>query len=765
MKVRNWIFLVLILLILGMSTGVVAEGNSEDPIHTTITFHAGDGLFTNGTDTNTLEYETPWIEEEMVTKYSHTLNISDAGLQQYNYGIYDSYTETNHIPGAQSMNVVITYSGESTSWDWACVWQGKLSSNDWDPAETMYESSISGKLGGYTEETATYVIEGDTVTFGFHADGYDGGTGYGYYAVITGIPKHLTHSAGTYEIPEANDPDKVFKCWNSFETGSGTQIDDSWDRLAVDTDVYAIYQNRLLGSGVFRGVNWSLTWDGILTLGLDGEIQRFTYVGDFSNSEWPSSSLRDSVASVRFAGQVYGNGDMRRLFDDCANLETFDPSGFDTSNVTNISFWFYGNESLRSLDLTSLDFSSVVEADRMLDVSYNCDGGVEELNLTGVDFSHCDFGDVLDGCKFLKVLNLTDIKLKNSSSSFYDLTALDTLILSGTNPFPYTSSDGTVYYNELPKTMRDEFTGLYYDLEWYREDWVYGPWTSEVFARSYTNNMAGTWKRRLATTDEFCVLSTSDRTAYLVKSVTEEVIADGAYTTIYSISGGSYTGKVYRLNQSMACYYYNGGSSMTSAIAVDEVHPTTMSSWFYHDTSLQSVDLRKVDTSNVTDMHDLFRGCTNLVSVDLSSFDTSNVQTMSSMFADCESLTSVNIQGFDTQNVTNMSSMFSGCRNLESLDISSLNMSNVQSVYGFFEGCAILSSVTLGEDWSFTNVAGTGYCLLPDIVNDIDNGTSFAAAWVKDDATAGPYSPEELCVFISGHMGCTDSSHVCCGCL
>lgn len=748
MKFRSWILWIVIMLLLSVSVGVIAEGDpeepSEDPIHTTITFHAGDGLFTNDTDTNVLEYETPWIRGETVTKYSHTSNLSDAGIKQYDYSDYEDFVDIVTIPGAKSLNVSITYSGESTSWDWACVWEGKKTS--YNAAQTDYASSISGKLGGSPRQTQTYVISGDTVTFGFHSDSSYAGDGYGYYAVVTGADEWLTLTNGTYEEPASNDPEQVFKCWSTNANGSGTVLDGGWNRFTSDTDIYAVYQNRLLGSGAFRGVNWSLTYDGILTLGLDGETQRFTYVSNFTNSEWPwtTNSLRDSVVSVRFAGQVYGNGDMRRMFDDCTNLETFDPSGFDTSNVTNISFWFYGNESLRSLDLTSLDFSSVVEADRIFDSSYSATGGLEELNLAGLDFSHCDFADVLDGCKFLKVLNLTNVKIGKGSSIFYDLSSLETLILAGTNPFPYTSSDGTVYYNELPKTVQDTFTSLYYAVEWYREDGAYGPWTSDVFARSYTNDMAGTWLRRYASTDEFCVLSTSDNTAYLVKSVTEEVIADGTYTTIHSVSGGDYTGNVYRLNQSMVCYYYKGGSSMTSAIAVDEVHPTTMSSWFYHDTALQSVDLRKVDTSNVTDMHGLFQGCTNLVSADLSSFDTSSVQTMSSMFADCYSLTSVNIQGFDTHNVTNMSSMFSGCRNLESLDISSLDMSNVQSVYGFFDGCAILSSVVLGEDWSFTNVAGTGYCLLPDIVNDIDNGTSFAAAWVKDDETVGPYSPEEL---------------------
>lgn len=118
-----------------------------------------------------------------VTKYSHTPNISDDGTKNSNYTNNMSTNEVVTIPGASSLHVSITYSGESTSYDWACMWSGN------HPEYTAYSNfsaSITGKLGGTSRTTKEYDVEGDTVTFGYRSDGGGFGDGYGYYAVITG---------------------------------------------------------------------------------------------------------------------------------------------------------------------------------------------------------------------------------------------------------------------------------------------------------------------------------------------------------------------------------------------------------------------------------------------------------------------------------------------------------------------------------------------------------------------------------------------------
>lgn len=142
------------------------------------------------------------VEGDTVTKYSHTSNVSDNGTQSGNYG--NNWTNANitgtdrgnttqahvvTIPGAKKLHVKIVYGGESTNYDWACMWQGSYPSYT---AANNYSSSLTGKLGGgshtSTSNTKEYDVDGDTVTFAFKSDSSGYGDGYGYYAVITGAP-------------------------------------------------------------------------------------------------------------------------------------------------------------------------------------------------------------------------------------------------------------------------------------------------------------------------------------------------------------------------------------------------------------------------------------------------------------------------------------------------------------------------------------------------------------------------------------------------
>lgn len=177
MKKTLWICCLVILIC--VLFGCCAVANAEQ--HTVI-FHSGDGgVFSGDVTENTVVYNVEGAEP--VVKYAHTPNISDAGVQNGNYGNSVSYNTVVTIPGASALKVTIRYGGESTSWDWACVWAGNYPSYT---AGNNYNSSISGKLGG-TDGVATYTITGDTVTFGFKSDSSGVGSGYGYYAVIEAV--------------------------------------------------------------------------------------------------------------------------------------------------------------------------------------------------------------------------------------------------------------------------------------------------------------------------------------------------------------------------------------------------------------------------------------------------------------------------------------------------------------------------------------------------------------------------------------------------
>ena len=123
----------------------------------------------------------------ITSKYSHTPNISDDGVQSGNYADNLNLNDVVTIPGANKLHVKLKYAGESASYDWVCMWEG--AHPDYT-ASINYSTAVSikgtSKFGGDNGTTVECDVEGDTVTFGFKSDGSGCGNGYGYYAVVTG---------------------------------------------------------------------------------------------------------------------------------------------------------------------------------------------------------------------------------------------------------------------------------------------------------------------------------------------------------------------------------------------------------------------------------------------------------------------------------------------------------------------------------------------------------------------------------------------------
>lgn len=164
----------------------------EEPVTGTMNgIRAGDGMYTY----------------TLGPAYSYTQNLTENGTQNSNYGNYwgnASIRGTNKpyssssphvvtLAGAEQLNVSITYGGESSTYDWMCMWTG--AKDYYYNAKSYYSSSLTGKLGGgnHTDaaHTKNYTVNGDTVSFSYYSNGSGCGDGYGYYAVITGTTNAL----------------------------------------------------------------------------------------------------------------------------------------------------------------------------------------------------------------------------------------------------------------------------------------------------------------------------------------------------------------------------------------------------------------------------------------------------------------------------------------------------------------------------------------------------------------------------------------------
>ncbi len=206
----------------------------------------GNGLYYNDDPSDTINQVVYQNNRETITKYSHTSNISDAGIVNGTYNKNLSATNTVTINGATSLNVTIYYDTEGTSYDWVSVYQSPFNiSNTYDATATTYTGNLSGKLAGrksgrttsYTTwYSKTYTVTGDTVKFHFRSDSRS--NYYGYYAIVTAVTGSFDHVSGTYATPSSNTP-CTFLGWSEDQNATTPTYTDEQDIMNNATYTHA----------------------------------------------------------------------------------------------------------------------------------------------------------------------------------------------------------------------------------------------------------------------------------------------------------------------------------------------------------------------------------------------------------------------------------------------------------------------------------------------------------------------------------------------
>ena len=416
----------------------------------TITFDANGSTFENGSTTNTINYSS---DCKLVTKYSHTDNISDDGTQNSNYGNNEKKTEVVTIDGATSLTVTVTYGGESDTYDWVSIFSG--SHPTYTAASNYSSADIVQKLGGgsHTNQTKTYTVSGDSVTFAWRSDSSSCGDGYGYYAVVTATTGTVT---GTYVKPTTPDG-KKFIGWSTDESateatyakdGSDIPIDQNLTLYAVYIDFYWIddwtYVIDSYGNLELRTYNGDET-DYVLpcTATVNGTTYpvslwvagRTSYGNDKPSDGHDFGTIENLSFEKGFNSNItvskdsYGYG-WTHLFSYNTELKSINFTNFDTSKVTNMSSMFDDCNSLTSLDLSSFNTSQVTY---MYQMFYNCS------KLTSLDLSNFDTSKVtymyymFCGCSSLTSLDLSSFdtsQVTNMSGMFLYCNFLTNLDLS-----------------------------------------------------------------------------------------------------------------------------------------------------------------------------------------------------------------------------------------------------------------------------------------------------------------------------------------------
>ena len=229
---------------------------------------------------------------------SRTPNVNLYGEKQTSYSHNMNMTEVVTVPGARGLSVTIEYGGESTSYDWACMWVGSHSNYT---AGSNYGSSLTGKLGG-THGTQTYTVDGDTVTFAFRSDGSGVGDGFGYYAVVSSLTTH-NEDYPAYHLEEKEDGTYrlVFDSAGNLErfTSNEYVLDDIGDKFDQISEIKMHRMQEEIGNGAFKYLSALET----VTIPKNSSLERIGSEA-FGNTAIRSLSIPNTVTEL--AENVFG---------------------------------------------------------------------------------------------------------------------------------------------------------------------------------------------------------------------------------------------------------------------------------------------------------------------------------------------------------------------------------------------------------------------------------------------------------------------------
>ncbi|EMF0565621.1 MULTISPECIES: immunoglobulin-like domain-containing protein [Enterococcus] len=448
---------------------------------------------------------------------------------------------------------------------------------------------------------------------------------------------------------------------------------------------------------------------GTLTIGA-GELS------GYEESPWNSGTVDlEAIKKIVLSGKVVAPENSNYLFStstankDLTNVTEIEGlSQLDTSNVTDMSYMFFGMSSVTGLDVSSFDTSKVKNMYSM----FNGMSSVKSLDVSSFDTS-----------------NVTSMPYMFTNTSLKKLTLGDT--------FKFVETDGK-NASLTSAWMREDGKGTFYSAADFMKN--YG--TGDLTAGTYVSVETGTWGTSPYMFDEdtgTLTIGAGELSGFVESPWYKNKKVDATAIKKIVLSG-----KVVAPENSFLLFSGNTSADKPTNVTeieglsqLDTSNVTDMSKMFKGMSSITSLDVSGFDTSKVTNMQHMFSGMSSVTSLDVSGFDTSNVTDMANMFRGMSSVTSLDVSGFDTSNITTMENMFYNISSVTSLDVSGFDTSNVTTMKDMFADTS-LNKLTLGDH--FKAVGDTGLSA-PKALND---GDQLTGNWIREDGQSKGYSPADF---------------------
>ena len=743
----------------------------------TITFDANGGYFgDDGSETTnqvTYLYTNTRKEPETITKIVKTSNLSDDGAwdEVTPYGIDDLGTQSVTIPGAESLNVEITYQGSAYRRSNGVNYNAYIGvfDNSVRPSAANIDSSISGELYGtdlsewntWFEKTSdNYTIPGDTVqiflTMKDNQLFNDIATTYGYYAKVSAkFPERTVKrnevQSGIYSEP--NHIRRVFQGWYTDQACTdGNEYDlDTETPLTEDITLYAkwtISKATMMVTGTsgsqFRGRLSTLA-------GGYGNIKQFVRAED--KPDMSNIGIED-IISAPSASDVpvfawYDNGTIywwsrAEIIYTPANMANYfdgmnaitDISGVEswlTGNTTNMSAIFNGCKKLN--DLTPIKNWDIKNVETLDSAFASC------TSLTNCDaLADWDASKVtsLDGMfwKANALQNLNGLAnwntplLTNIHNFCSECTSLiDVSGAAGLETGNVTKMDWAFYncgkvsdFSALSgwdTHSVDDMNHAFYKsgiTSTPFSNWDVSNVTNMSYAFNSCKSLADVsgiknWSPTKATNASYmfanCTALPSISAVWCAPVLTN---AARMFENCMNLTDVNLdlTGSV--INDTT--YMFNNNTKLTNLTITGAKFTYTMADMFHGCSSLPNLDgISDVDVSEADKFSSLFYGCTSLNDITgLNQWRTGTVNDMQYMFYNCTSLADVNaLSSWNTQSVTTTAYMFYNCTSLLNIPENTWKFDKLVNANNMFQKCTSLETISEAGNWGMGTVSNMDY--------------------------------------------------------
>ena len=393
-------------------------------------------------------------------------------------------------------------------------------------------------------------------------------------------------------------------------------------------------------------------------------------ISNFDSIRREISKLGDD-GSVNFSDvYVYAYGSLSKngvgIFSG-KNISSIDnPDGFDTSNVTKMSYLF------KNSSLTNLNFLSKWDVSNVTNMESMFEGCTKLSDISGLkDWNVGKVGNMSG--MFASVIKNDDKRDSFDPEGYEGLMAIKSL-----KPLSNWNVGNVGNMNRMFEgcTRLKDFTGL--------EKWDTKNVGSMIGMFRYCMKIGGGNESSNAFKNWDVSKVTDMRGMFAVTNIQNTVGLEN-----WNVSN------VEKMDDMFAmCSNLNSIKGLSNWNTKDKSSTSKLDStyrMFYQCSSLASLDpLSSWNVGSVTDMRDMFNNCGSLTSLQpLSSWNVGKVKKMSSMFSSCTGLTSLSdLEKWNVGSVTDMSSMFSGCNHLNKLDgLGKWNVNKVENMSSMFSGC------------------------------------------------------------------------------